>query len=316
MGLTTLISGEAAQSHEVDPAYLQVNEVQQSVYQILWKQPFKEGKRLRLRPEISQSCERSNSHLQQNNGSTLHRWTETCKKPADSIQIVGLNRTLTDVFAEVTLLNGSTWTTIIRAQSPTLHLNKKNPSTQLSGYFRLGVEHILFGFDHLFFVLGLCLLSHHAKIIWTLTSFTIAHSITLAMTTLTDVKMPAPPVEAVIALSLVFLAREVLRVQQQSRTLIAGKLWVVAFGFGLLHGFGFAGALSEIGLPVDQRLWALAIFNLGVEFGQILFVIAIFSVTSMLWALIPKMTAASKTATAYFIGIAGIFWTFERILSF
>ncbi|MGB3626899.1 MAG: HupE/UreJ family protein, partial [Henriciella sp.] len=200
--------------------------------------------------------------------------------------------------------------------APSLDLSRPVPGAPLGAYFRLGVEHILFGFDHLLFVLGLCLVVRVRQLFWTVTAFSLAHSLTLALSALAGITLPGPPVEAVIALSIILLGREALLRLSGRETLASRQPWLVAFGFGLIHGFGFAGALSEIGLPKAQEIWALVLFNLGVEAGQILFVILLVAAASALWWLISRLRTPSKALAAYFIGTAGTVWLIERLTAF
>ena len=151
-------------------------------------------------------------------------------------------------------------------------------------YTLLGVEHILTGFDHLCFVLALVLIvGFNRRLFWTVTAFTLAHSITLALATLGVIHVPGPPVEATIALSIVFVASEIVQQQRGREGLASKQPWLVAFAFGLLHGLGFAGALAEIGLPANAIPLALLFFNIGVEIGQLLFIAAVFAATRLLF---------------------------------
>ncbi len=143
-------------------------------------------------------------------------------------------------------------------------------------YFRLGVDHILSGLDHLLFVFALILLIHDRwMLVKTITAFTVAHSITLAGASLGYFSLPQKPVEATIALSIAFVASELIKMKPGERRLSEASPWIVAFTFGLLHGFGFAGALKEIGLPQSDVGLALLTFNLGVEAGQLMFLAAV-----------------------------------------
>ncbi|MEQ9447657.1 MAG: HupE/UreJ family protein, partial [Rhodospirillaceae bacterium] len=239
-----------------------------------------------------------------------------CPLSEGELRIDGLQRTLTDVFVRITRLDAPEETAVLRPNASALDLSEPVPGTALAAYFRLGVEHILFGFDHLLFVLGLCLVVRPKQLIWTVTAFSIAHSLTLALSALAGITLPGPPVEAVIALSIILLAREALERLSGRETLASRKPWLIAFGFGLIHGFGFAGALSEIGLPKSQEVWALLLFNLGVEAGQILFVAFVFLVAAFIWRLASATRTPSRAFAAYFIGTAGTFWLIERLSSF
>jgi hydrogenase/urease accessory protein HupE len=183
-------------------------------------------------------------------------------------------------------------------------------------YTFLGFEHILLGIDHLLFVLALILITKGRwKILKTITAFTIAHSITLSLAALGYVNFPTPPVEAVIALSIVFLAVEIINNLNGKQSITSKKPWLVAFTFGLLHGFGFAGALANIGLPQQDIPWALAFFNIGVELGQIAFVLVVLIFIRLL-ALKKKWPLFVKKVPAYAIGSLAAFWLVERVVGF
>jgi hydrogenase/urease accessory protein HupE len=193
-------------------------------------------------------------------------------------------------------------------------------------YLRLGVEHILFGFDHLLFVLAMVVLVREwRRVALTVTAFTVAHSITLAAATLGFVSVPGPPIEAAIALSIVLVAVEVVNTRRGMPSFTARWPWLAALCFGLLHGFGFAGALAEIGLPHQAIPIALLFFNLGVELGQLAFVAAVLSAGATLRGVItPRLdpALANRTSTrvdettAYAIGTVAAFWLIERTLAF
>jgi hydrogenase/urease accessory protein HupE len=184
-------------------------------------------------------------------------------------------------------------------------------------YLKLGVEHILFGIDHLLFVLALLLVTRGTfRLVKTVTAFTVAHSITLGMATLGFVQMPTKPVEAVIALSIVFVAAQIVRTQQGQEGITARAPWVVAFTFGLLHGFGFAGALSEVGLPPGHIPLALLFFNVGVEVGQLLFVAAAMTFMALLRRVRINVPRWVELAPAYAIGSVAMFWVMQRIAAF
>ena len=186
-------------------------------------------------------------------------------------------------------------------------------------YTWLGIEHILTGADHLLFVLALVLIVRSRRqLLITITAFTIAHSITLALATLNLVRIPGPPVEATIALSIVFVASEIVRLRRGREGLAARKPWVIAFAFGLLHGLGFAGALAEIGLPQNAIPLALLFFNVGVEIGQLMFVVAVLAAAAIAHRLIRRHTEPrwTKVMLAYLIGSVASFWVFERIAAF
>ena len=186
-------------------------------------------------------------------------------------------------------------------------------------YLMHGVEHILFGFDHLLFVLALILIVRSGRVLlWTITAFTLAHSITLSLATLGVVQVPAPPVEAAIALSIVLLACEIIRLRRGQTSLTARWPWLVAFAFGLLHGLGFAGALTEIGLPQGDIPLALFAFNVGVEIGQLIFVAAVLGVLACVKRIDfpPVVERHALSIATYGIGTMAAFWFIERLAGF
>lgn len=314
--LAALISINPAGAHEVNPALLEVQEVAPGEHQVLWKQPLKDGRRLRIIPVFDETCSRGSARLEAIGGAVIERWELTCALDAGHIKFDGLERTLTDVFVRITDQNGDTRTQVVRPNAPELDLATDQTGLPVLAYLSIGVEHILFGYDHLLFVLGLCLLVGPRQLVTTITAFTLAHSFTLGLSALGGVSLPGPPVEATIALSIVLLAREALALQQGHESLISRKPWLVAFGFGLIHGFGFAGALSDIGLPPAQEFWALLLFNLGVEIGQVLFVCLVIAVAVVFWRIFASAKRPSKLVTSYAIGTLGSLWFIERVVSF
>ena len=183
-----------------------------------------------------------------------------------------------------------------------------------------GVEHILFGLDHLLFVLALILLAPSRRVLlWTITAFTLAHSVTLALATLGVVRVPGPPVEAMIALSILLLAGEIAHLERGRPSLTARWPWLVAFSFGLLHGFGFAGALTAVGLPQGDIPLALFAFNAGVELGQLVFIAAVLGALGLVRRIELSPVAdrrALRTATYAIWGTLAAFWFFERLAGF
>jgi hydrogenase/urease accessory protein HupE len=216
-------------------------------------------------------------------------------------------------------LDGSTQLARLTPSSPSFVVEATPSKTQvLRSYLSLGVEHILGGIDHLLFVLALLIITRGTwSLIKTVTAFTVAHSITLSLAALGFVRVPPAPVEAVIALSIVFVAAEIVRSRQGRPGLTDRAPWVVAFTFGLLHGFGFAGALSEIGLPQLDIPLALFSFNVGVEIGQLLFIAAVFAIAAvarqiMRHVALPQPVWAWRVAP-YVIGSVSAFWLIQRV---
>jgi hypothetical protein len=319
-----------AQAHEVRPAYLQLKQVDELTYDMLWKVPAKGDRRLGLYVRLPNNCNSSDATSRFSDGAYVERRQVTCEGGLldGTIAIIGLEATRTDVLARVEHKNGHTQTVRLTPSQPEFRvLGAPGSAAVVQTYFKLGVEHILLGFDHLLFVLALLfLVEGWRRLVGTITAFTVAHSLTLAAATFGWVQVSQAPVEAVIALSIMFVAVEILN-RQRGRTGIATrKPWVVAFVFGLLHGLGFAGALREIGLPDTTIPLSLASFNVGVEAGQLLFVSVVFM---LFWLINQPITSRSDTydrssrpvaaiirPASYVIGTLAGFWFIERTYAF
>ncbi|MGE0031992.1 MAG: HupE/UreJ family protein [Steroidobacteraceae bacterium] len=318
--LFTCLAGPVT-AHEVRPAYLELRELPAGELDVLWKTPMRGEMRLALAPVLSGAAEELTPMTTRRAGNAaVQTWRLRLLEPlrGRSLHVDGLNATMTDALVRIEFADGTNWVARLTPQVPELTIPEQQGGGAVAWtYLGLGVEHILLGVDHLLFVLALLLITRGTKrLVLTITAFTVAHSVTLALATLGFVQVPPPPVEAVIALSIVFVAAEVLHAQQGNAGLTARAPWIVAFIFGLLHGFGFAGALSEIGLPQGQIPLALLFFNVGVEAGQLLFVGAVIPVM-MLWrrsrATVPGW--AGQLAP-YAIGSIAMFWVIERIAGF
>jgi hypothetical protein len=234
-----------------------------------------------------------------------------------SIRIEGLQFTQTDVLVRLERLDGSTQTLRVQADAPEFVLAVQPGGWEVArAYLALGIEHILGGIDHLLFVLALVVLVRGRRLYWTITAFTVAHSITLAAATLGWVHVPPAPVEATIALSIVFVANEILQTRAGRSGLASRAPWVVAFVFGLLHGLGFAGALSEVGLPTNAIPVALLFFNLGVEVGQLCFIAGVLMLIAASRNLRRPPVRWAAPLPAYAIGAVAAYWTIERISAF
>jgi len=318
------------QAHEVRPGYLQIKQVDALTYDLLWKVPAKGDHRLGLYVRLPADCHSSQSTSSFVGGAYVERWRAACAGGLKdgTIAIDGLAATRTDVLARVVQSNGRTQTVRLTPSQPEFKvMGTAGTAAVIRTYFKLGVEHILLGFDHLLFVLALLfLVEGWRRLVATITAFTIAHSLTLAAATFGWVKVPQAPVEAVIALSIMFVAVEILH-RHQGRTGIATrKPWIVAFVFGLLHGLGFAGALREVGLPDDAIPLALAFFNVGVEAGQLLFVAAVFLFFRLVNQFMGRRGATAEPAflpgagvtrpASYLIGTLAAFWLIQRTYGF
>jgi hydrogenase/urease accessory protein HupE len=235
-----------------------------------------------------------------------------------TITIDGLSGTMTDVLVRLERLDGSSQVERLTPAAPSFVVARVPSKLDVAGtYLHLGVEHILLGIDHLLFVLALLILVDGRKrLIGTVTAFTVAHSLTLAAATLGLVHVPQRPVEAVIALSIVFVAGEIAHARQGRPGVTQRWPWIVAFVFGLLHGFGFAGALSEIGLPQQAIPLALLVFNIGVELGQLLFIAAALALAALVSRTPIPHPAWAWRLPAYGIGSIATFWMIERVAGF
>jgi hydrogenase/urease accessory protein HupE len=236
------------------------------------------------------------------------------------VEFVGLQATITDVLVRVHLLDGSVSTTMIHPSQPWVEVAARPDRLDVAKTFVMhGIEHILFGYDHLLFVLALMFIARSWRaLLLTVTAFTAAHSITLTLATLGFVHVPGPPVEAAIAFSILLFACEIIRIQNGQTSLTAQRPWLVAFAFGLLHGLGFAGALSELALPARDIPLALLFFNVGVEIGQLMFIAAVIGVIGALrLARYPAFVGRHAFAAAtYAIGMMAAFWFIERLAAF
>lgn len=234
------------------------------------------------------------------------------------IDFVGLQGTITDVFVHVELLDGRNWTTIVRPSQPRLEITRAPGTLAVArAYVRLGIEHILTGVDHLLFVSGLLLLVNGVRrLLFTVSAFTLSHTITLTLAALGFVHVPPAPVEAVIALSILFVACEVLRKHDNPQGLAQRKPWLVAFSFGLLHGLGFAGGLSAAGLPAGHIPLALGFFSAGVEIGHFSFVGAALALIILTSRWTAKLPLWSSRIPPYAIGGISAYWLIARIAAF
>ena len=311
-----------ADAHRLQPAYLEINEQTAGKYSILWKRPFVAGRPMNIYPQLPSGCSNITEPVVQSLASgAVERWLVDCGSSGminETIVIDGLSATQTDTLLRIQLIDGSMHTTVLRPDSPSFVVPEKPSKTKVAGsYLGLGIEHILGGFDHLLFVLGLLLIVRSTRLlIKTITAFTLAHSVTLAMAALGFVHVPQAPVESVIALSIIFLASELAKQHRGETGLTTRAPWLVALTFGLLHGFGFAGALTEVGLPQSDIPLALLFFNVGVEVGQLMFVVGVLVVTWMIKKMKFRWPVWVEYAPAYAIGSLAAFWFIQRTVSF
>jgi hydrogenase/urease accessory protein HupE len=301
----------------VRPSYLELRETGPGDFGVLWKTPMRDDARLAIEPAFSGAAAAVTPKLgRRAQGAAIQTWT--VRAPAlrgQSLRIAGLEATMTDTLVRIEFADGTTWTQRLTPRQPSAVIPEREEPMAVAGtYLKLGVEHILTGVDHLLFVLGLLVLSGRSwRLLDTVTAFTVAHSATLALAVLGLVHVPPAPVEAVIALSIAFVAVEILRSRAGRPGLAARSPWIVAFAFGLLHGFGFAGALGEVGLPVENIPLALLFFNVGVEIGQLAFIAAVFCLA---WLFRRARGRWLELIPPYVMGTVAMFWVFQRVATF
>lgn len=311
-----------ASAHELQPSSLEIRQLTTDRYEVVWRAPiyYKKPHPAKLQfPKHWESVGKPT--IKQLPDSALHRHVVSIPNGeinGNVIHFIGLESTITDIFARFIWLDGTQTTAMARPSQPWIEIEAQRSGWQVAqDYTILGFEHILEGFDHLTFVLALLLIVSGMKLLLiTVTSFTIAHSITLAAATLGVMWVPGPPVEATIALSILFLASELVKVNNGEESLTAQYPWIVAFVFGLLHGFGFAGALSDVGLPQNEVPLALLMFNVGVELGQIFFIFVVLFVIYILRRIHTNWPKILTQLPAYSIGSIAAFWLIERVTGF
>ena len=324
--LASLLAVPTTRAHEARPAYLEIKETSPNQFSVLWRTPVLAGMRLPVVLTMPGDVKNLKEPVVQELADSLleRRWIDGGANglTGKRIEFRGLQLTITDVLVRVEMLDRRAWTTLAHPSQPWFELAGAPSKLHVAGaYLRLGIEHIWSGVDHLLFILGLMILvKGRRRLIATVTAFTVAHSITLAGATLGFVHVPQQPVEACIALSIVFVATEIIHARQGRQGWTERWPWIVAFTFGLLHGFGFAGALNAVGLPHTAIPVALLFFNVGVEIGQLLFIAAILSLVALgRWlirrAAIPQPAWAWRVAP-YSIGGVAAFWMIQRIAAF
>jgi hydrogenase/urease accessory protein HupE len=320
--LLLVLVAVSASAHESRPAYLQLRQVDAETWDVLWKVPgIGADRRLALDVEFASGTEPvAPVRTSFANNAFSERWRVRRAGGLDgtSVKIDGLQTTLTDVLVRLERRDGTAQTIRVLPASPAFVIEAAAGRFDVAKtYLGLGFEHILGGIDHLLFVLALLILVDGTRrLIWTITAFTAAHSLTLAAATLGWVHMPPAPVEASIALSIVFLASEIMHARAGRPGLTYRRPWIVALLFGLLHGLGFAGALGEVGLPATAIPLALLFFNVGVEIGQICFIAAVLAAIAALRRMQLPAGAWRWQLPVYAIGTVAAYWTIGRVAAF
>lgn len=308
-----------AHAHEARPAYLQLTETGPGRYDVVWRTPLLSGMRLPVVVRFPEGTRTLTGPNERDfNDSIVERRTIEIDGGLEgkSVEFVGLQATITDVLARVQTRDGRMSMTLVQPSNPRLEVTApQGPFAVFATYVRHGIEHILLGIDHLLFVFGLLLIVRTPwMLVKAITAFTVAHSITLAVATLGYAHIPAPPLNAAIALSILFLGPEIVRVWRGETSFTIRHPWIVAFAFGLLHGFGFASGLTALGLPEGDIPLALFAFNVGVEIGQLAFVALILLTVRAFKVLELHWSKAMQLAPGYVVGTLGAFWTIQRVV--
>tara|TARA_X000000950_G_scaffold181845_1_gene220435 strand:+ start:2333 stop:3286 length:954 start_codon:yes stop_codon:yes gene_type:complete len=296
----------SAVAHEFNPAHLVIKEVKNNIYQTEWMYPVKN---IGARGEVlfPLDCIRENTKIEKNGRYLVEAFSLICESTlkGQKINVTSLS-VLTDALVTVNHLDATTFEGLMNSKNPSIEIPLKK-QIYPTAYFNLGIDHLLEGNDHILFIFGLLfLVSNLITAVKTITAFTVAHSITLGLSVFSIISIPQATVEALIALTIVYLAYEVGEKKKYTNT-----PWLIAFGFGLLHGLGFANVLTGIGIANDQLVMSLLFFNIGIEAGQLL-LIPVFSL--LIWMSFKiKQNPRFATASSYFLGGIGFYWFIERM---
>jgi hypothetical protein len=319
--IVLLLPASRAWADEARPAYLEIKETVVGQFNVLWRTPVLSGMRLPIVLTFPADIRNLKAPTVEELADSVveRRWIDAGPKGLSGrrIEFEGLQLLITDVLVRVEMLDGRKWTAFARATQPWVEIETSQTWLTVAGtYIVDGIRHIVFGADHLLFVLGLLLIvGDRWMLLKTITSFTIAHSITLAIATFGYANAPVVPLNAAIALSILFLGPEIVRSWRGETSFTIQRPWVVAFAFGLLHGFGFAGALTSAGLPRADLPFALLSFNLGVEIGQVGFVLLIVALERSFRVLEIRWPRWVRAMPGYTVGSLGAFWTIQRVVA-
>lgn len=318
--LACLLATGTARADDLRPGFLELTQRDATHWQLVWKAPIVGGLATRSRPSLPGFCTLSDGPPRLSGSSLVVSLEVTCERPLDGEQVglAGMETGFTDALMRIAPLGRPVQAERLTPDRPFVTVASEPDRWQVARtYLGLGVEHILEGYDHLLFVLSLVLLIRRWKqVAITVTAFTVAHSITLAVTTLGWVVVARRPLEICIALSIAFLAVEIVKEPEDGdRPRLAARMpWLVAFAFGLLHGFGFAAALAEIGMPEGELPTALLAFNLGVEAGQLLIVALALAILTVVDRFASRAGSTLRRIAAYLIGTTATFWMIQRAL--
>jgi hydrogenase/urease accessory protein HupE len=315
---TLVLSTIAARAHGLEPALLALRETAPGTYDVTWRSSAVRLPGAEVAPRLPERCRAtSGAHATESDERIELRWQIDCGPDGlagATLGVAGLEAARTTALLSITTLAGGGTQRVLSPRAPSLVVPRDPGALEVVGsYSMLGVEHILRGPDHLLFVLGLLLLVPTTRLlVQTITAFTLGHSITLSAAVLGVAQVPSRPVEVLIAASVLLLAVELAR-DGEARTLLRRAPWLAALAFGLLHGFGFAGALGEAGLPPGDVPLALLAFNLGIELGQLAFVLVVLGAAKLVARWLPSRGALqARRAVVYAMGILAAFWCFER----
>lgn len=317
VAVVLLAAVSPARAHEARPGFLELKQIDATSYSFLWKKPAGGEVEIYIAPIVPADCRLTPSGQQQlTPGALVVRGTLRCDGGLDgkTLAIDGLESTLTDVLVRIHHADGRLESHVLKPNAASVTLGALTSGWQrAAAYVRLGVNHILLGVDHLLFVLGLLLIvGNRWMLLETISAFTLAHSLTLAIATLGYASAPLPPLNASIALSILFLGPEIVRRWRGQTSFTIRHPWVVAFAFGLLHGFGFASGLTTMGLPHAEIPLALLLFNVGVEIGQVGFVLLIVLLERSFRTLEIRWPRAVEALPGYAVGSLGAYWTIQR----
>jgi hydrogenase/urease accessory protein HupE len=307
-----------ALAHPLSPSLLQVEEIDGGAARVTWKTPVLRVPGSDLRPVLPSVCKPAGERRSRQEGSAwIDQWSVDCGGGliGSTLRVDGIAASKADVLLRVTLLDGRSFRQVLTTEDPSFRVPEKQGRLEVArAYAALGFAHILSGLDHLLFVFGLILLVRDGRLLlWTITAFTFGHSVTLSAAVLGFVHVPTRPVEVLIAFSILLLASELARPQESPPTLMRRSPWIMAFGFGLLHGLGFAGALAAVGLPDGEIPLALFSFNVGIEIGQVLVVAAVLLGRGLLAPALVRLPARVAWVPSYVMGTLAAFWCFERL---
>ena len=321
--LLSALAPDGVRAHELQPGFLELRQVAsvrlETLWETLWKQPsVAGGERMQITPVFPQHCRQVGDARTERAGNA---WLTTARVACDrglageTLAMEGLDAYSTDVLLRVAHADGTVETHVLKPVDPVVTLRGAGESSRgVGAYLYLGIEHILLGVDHLLFVLGLLLIvADRWMLVKTITAFTVAHSITLAVATFGIAQVSAAPLNAAIALSILFLGPEIVRTWRGETSLTIRHPWVVAFAFGLLHGFGFASGLKALGLPQGEIPLALLFFNVGVEIGQLAFLILVLLLLRSFRILEIRWPGPVARLPGYLVGTLGAYWSIQRL---